>query len=279
MIIPHFTQSNHIHKNNSIISQLITKPYILLIIINISFFLLFYYQNIRTSNLNLGNRNLQLDSNKENTNDKDVYLNSNFTTRQEEILLLIYETYNGTWSSNSSLYHFITKNGTVQFVFKIFRRFKGSKGLYFNYEFYLFENQYNTHTYFISNSNPFSLDYNLPDIFIAKSNKTILMNNTRYCFINEMNCLTSIGKQSAQVTINLKYSNEKFAEKAMKGLIEFDNISIDLDMTKNNTEFYSDLFSLFALLFIVSIFQISINHSLLRNLRLQESEALKVYLT
>lgn len=279
MIIPHFTQTNLIHKNNSVISQLITKPYILLIIINISFFLLFYYQNIRTSNFNIGNRNLQFNSDKEKTNDKDVYLKTNFTTRQEEILSLIYETYNGTWSSNSSLYHFTTKNGTVQFVFKIFRRFKGLKGLYFNYEFYLFENQYNTHTHFISNSNPFSLEDDLPHIFIAKFNKTILMNNTQYCFINEMHYLTSIGKQTAQVTINLKYSNENFAEKAMKGLIEFDNISIDLDMTKNNTEFYTDLFSLFALLFIVSIFQISINHSLLRNLRLQESEALKVYLT
>lgn len=188
---------------------------------------------------------------------------------------LIYQTYKGKWSTNSSIPLFTNTNGTAQLGFRLSKRSKRFKGFHYNYKLFLYEGKYNKHSWILSNNDPFWIDDVLPPIYTDIANETVYFSNNQPFCIDDMRYFSIINTKENQGSFIFKFKTGSNRNRTITGIIKIDDIIISFDVTKNTVDYYGDILMLLSLLVIIGIFQLITCFDLAKTIKLNEAEALK----
>lgn len=217
------------------------------------------------------NRLLQLEDGVFN----DSYIEVKPEERKPILHSLVFFTYNGNWSTNSSILLFKNTNGIAQLEFKLSRKSKRFKGFHYNYKLLLYDGKYNQHSLILSNIESFWFEDILPFIYTDTLNETVYISNNQPFYIKDLQFYSVKNRKEIKGSLlfNFKYLNK--LNRTIIGRIKFDEICISFEVNKSNVVYFGDILMILSLLFIIVIFQVIICTFLGTSIKSNESEALK----
>ena len=147
--------------------------------------------------------------------------NVDLNLKTEILSSLIPESFNGTWQSDKLINNFSHMNGTVQIMFRTFKRFKGKDGFFFNYDIYFLDGNTNNHSFFISNSYPLKYEDEFPLVYYKASNQsesdednvTVVIENKLLSSFHELRQLKFLSNKIIRSNLTLEYNKKNKAVK------------------------------------------------------------------
>ena len=207
--------------------------------------------------------------------------NVDLNLKTEILSSLIPESFNGTWQSDKLINNFSHMNGTVQIMFRTFKRFKGKDGFFFNYDIYFLDGNTNNHSFFISNSYPLKYEDEFPLVYYKASNQsesdednvTVVIENKLLSSFHELRQLKFLSNKIIRSNLTLEYNKKNKTE--IKGIAEFDEGKFTFTVQKNTEFFYGDMFSLCLCLIFLGLYQYYVFSTLNRKFEIDDTETLK----
>ena len=207
--------------------------------------------------------------------------NVDLNLKTEILSSLIPESFNGTWKSDKLINNFSHLNGTVQIMFRTFKRFKGKDGFYFNYDIYFLDGNTNNHSFFISNSYPFKYEDEFPLVYYRGTNETdsddnnitVVIENKLLSSFHELRQLKFISNKIIRSNLTIEYNKKNNTE--IKGIAEFDEGKFTFTVQRNSEFFYGDMFSLCLCLIFLGLYQYYVFSTLNRKFEIDDTETMK----
>lgn len=201
--------------------------------------------------------------------------------RTEILSELIQETFNGTWKSEKLLNNFSHLNGTVQIMFRTFKRFKGNDGFFYNYDIYFLDGTNNNHSVFISNSYPFKFEDEYPLVYLTEeeseeNNETklsVVIENKLLNSYHELNQLKFLSNKVIRSNLTIQFDKENKTK--LLGNVEFAEGKITFTATNNTSFFYGTMLSLSITLTVLGVYQCYVFSTLNKKFEINDNETLK----